>query len=420
VQDLTGKLDDTAGPTGELSAPEWNQLPQEVQNVITSIGTSLSSGSLDQLQEAVADLVAVSDFYTGAGTVNAITLSAIGTRAAPPAYVNGMRIRFRPPGANTSTTPTVNVAGLGVKTIVNEAGGPVAADDLDSSRDAECRYDGTSFRLLNRSLDPTPPASTPRRYIEGFITLNSGTHGYGVGAGLCRDHNDTVDISLASTLIKNVNAAWTAGTGNGGFPVTSLGAAANSTFYRVFVIRKNDGSVDAGYDSAANAANLLTDSGYNQYRQVGWALTTPSGQITPFYSTWDPEEIYWDTKFEDQAWATWTTAASLYSLTAPPDTQALITVANSVSATAANESPNYMLATSTFSVDTAPSVSNFTDLSEGSDIADAGSTQTIYSSNHLAIACDATPQVRLRGTTTSSRYDWMVLTRGFKYRRGVT
>jgi len=46
--------------TGDtLSAAEWNQVPAEIQNLITAFGIALSSGDLNQMRKALADFAGV-------------------------------------------------------------------------------------------------------------------------------------------------------------------------------------------------------------------------------------------------------------------------------------------------------------------------------------------------------------------------
>ena len=74
-------------------------------------------------------------------------------------------------------------------------------------------------------------------------------------------------FNLSSAITKKIDANWSAGTNQGGFPSgLTLGA---STMYYVFIIGKSDGTVDVGFDTDSSATNLLTDAtGYTFYRIV--------------------------------------------------------------------------------------------------------------------------------------------------------
>lgn len=82
---------------------------------------------------------------TTGGSVNAYTLSPA---TAVPALVEGMMVVCEFHTANTSTTPTLNISGLGAKTIVACDGNAVVSGDLLGSRYTALLYDGTNFQLL--------------------------------------------------------------------------------------------------------------------------------------------------------------------------------------------------------------------------------------------------------------------------------
>lgn len=147
MQDLTGKS------TGNfITATEWNELPQEIQNIITAFGEALTSGNLDQLGEAINMYAACSTFYTCTGAADDYDAAVIAGVQGPTAYKEGMIVRMRPSNNNTGAA-VVNVNGLGDKTIVDEAGGALIADVLSTTRDAYMRYDITAgkFFLSNGS-----------------------------------------------------------------------------------------------------------------------------------------------------------------------------------------------------------------------------------------------------------------------------
>lgn len=125
MQSLIGKI---TGST--LTAAEWNQLPNEVQNVITTLGITLSSGDLNQLGKAIAGYVANGTFYTDGGSANAYVLTTIGSKQTPTAYTDGLEAEFVVATTNTGAS-TINIAGLGVKDIAATATtGTLTAGDM--------------------------------------------------------------------------------------------------------------------------------------------------------------------------------------------------------------------------------------------------------------------------------------------------
>ncbi len=132
-----------------LPAAQWNQVPSELQNVITQTGQSLTNADLNQLGKGIAEYAGNGDFYTDSGGVNAYVLSVLGTKQAPTGYVDGLQIRFIPGNTNTSAS-TVNVASLGVKTIVNFNGVALTGAELTASDPAKAFFDLSNdrFQLL--------------------------------------------------------------------------------------------------------------------------------------------------------------------------------------------------------------------------------------------------------------------------------
>lgn len=132
-----------------LTAAEWNQVPSELQNVITDTGQTLTNADLNQLGKGIAQYASNGDFYTDSGAANAYVLTQIGTKQAPTSYVDGLVIRFLPGNTNTSAS-TVNVASLGVKTIVNFNGIALVGDEIVSGDPVRAFFDlgNDRFQLL--------------------------------------------------------------------------------------------------------------------------------------------------------------------------------------------------------------------------------------------------------------------------------
>lgn len=106
---------------------------------------------------------------TGAADVYVATLVPAVT-----AYVAGLRVSLKIANANATTTPTVNVNGLGAKTITTIAGGALLANDLVVGMIADLRYDGTNFQLLDRNkLVPTSLTITAAGLVTGGGDLST-------------------------------------------------------------------------------------------------------------------------------------------------------------------------------------------------------------------------------------------------------
>lgn len=119
------------------------------------------------------------------GSVNALTLSLIPAATA----WDGLFVAVRANGANTSTTPTLNIDGLGAKTIVRDANQPLRAGDIPGAG-AWClfKYDSTLGRVV--LLNPATPSATGSAPI---------VH--------CRGMAVFTGITTASLLPSSVNAS---------------------------------------------------------------------------------------------------------------------------------------------------------------------------------------------------------------------
>lgn len=142
MEDLSGKVDNVS----TLPADEWNQLPTEVQNVITSAGFALTDSDLLQLVKSVAIYVSSGEYYIDSGAVNTVVLATVGSLQAPTAYQDGQKARFI--AAVTNTGPvTVNVAGGGVAPVVDEQGGALTGGEVKANLLNEIYYDFSNSRF---------------------------------------------------------------------------------------------------------------------------------------------------------------------------------------------------------------------------------------------------------------------------------
>jgi len=130
----------------------------------------------------------------------------------------------------------------------------------------------------------------PRGYIDGLILANDtdADHDISVAQGIARDATDSVNLKLSAAMVKRIDAAWAAGTGNGGLDTGSVG---NSTWYHLFLIMTVSGTVDVLFSTSATAPTM--PAGYVYKRRIGSVLTDASANILAFYQTGD--EFLWVT-----------------------------------------------------------------------------------------------------------------------------
>jgi len=187
------------------------------------------------------------------------------------------------------------------------------------------------------TLGTSPALSLPDNYFTGFLCTNSvvnPTSALDIGIGQCANQGtygvpnsaNTSFAELTSALGKTITAVWadggTTATPTGGL-AAALGAPVNGTYYREFVIWKDDGTVNFGWDAAnaPNATNLLATgsaaelAGYKHFCQINWTYYTASA-IKPFFN--DGDVRVWDAPIKTTY--TGNTAGALLVVGAPPST----------------------------------------------------------------------------------------------------
>lgn len=262
----------TGVPPTILTSDWANAVQEELCYVITQAGLTLSKSTRTQLDTAIRSLVQGGSGKYAASTTSPNTYVAT-LSPAPSAYVAGLIVFIKFTNANTNTTPTINLNGLGAKTIVTAGGGALYPGDIRANTVAALIYDGTNFQLLN--YIPT----TIRQTYTPAVTVASGTAptytgtvngNYYVNGNLC-----FVDIFLQNTAggtagsgaglisvslpINSAVGAW-ANTGNSAY-TSSIGYALNSAatrFMLVGLLSGNSSTIRLGYWSSFTAISQFT------------------------------------------------------------------------------------------------------------------------------------------------------------------
>lgn len=124
----------------------------------------------------------------------------------------------------------------------------------------------------------------PKGYLFGCTLANNvtdSTNDIDVAGGECVDSTGVVTMALNTSMTKRLDAAWAAGTGNGGL---DTGSIANTT-YHVFRIRKDsDGSIDHLFSTSPTSPTMPT--GYTYFRRIG-SFVRASGSILGFVQDGD-------------------------------------------------------------------------------------------------------------------------------------
>ena len=257
-----------------LSASEYNQFA-EINNLISSAGITADANVLNQVAKSVANYSNASNFFTENGTVNNYTLIASGSFLAPTSYINGMVIRFITTNANTTTTPTVNLAGLGAKNILKENGSPVVAGDIVGY--VELRYNGTNFLLKNQGM---PYLNNPVSLVNDGISITD-TIGFNAGTFITSTGKQ-IYLPIIRKKIQ-LSGSWTAGDTNN---VLDTGVRTASTFYRTYVIQNTTTSV---YDVlfVASGSTPTIPAGYTNLGLMDYALIRTNSSNIIAISNWD-------------------------------------------------------------------------------------------------------------------------------------
>jgi hypothetical protein len=172
--------------TGDsLTANEFNQIPDELENLITSAGIAPNDLFLNQVGSAVAQYSNDGDFYTTSGTANDIILSALTGKYSPLNLTNGLKVRFLATENNTSSV-TINVANLGAKSLKYHNSNLVAnslskgnyySATYNSSTDSFVLDEGLQIQIYNNVAELKNDSNAVVGSIcqtKGYYTNNDG------------------------------------------------------------------------------------------------------------------------------------------------------------------------------------------------------------------------------------------------------
>lgn len=179
---------------------------------------------------------------TCTNTGNAYTLTC---NAIIDAYVTGMRISFNP-SANNTGIATVNLNGLGVKTIKKFATVDLSADDLKSGIPMVIIYDGANFQMqsFTKNISYTPGIAV----LQTTRAINAATgsvniaHGLGVTPSYIQvianythaegtNYIPLVSVGFYNGTINRCSASFTGSVGPNPYPPRAQSANTNDVLY---------------------------------------------------------------------------------------------------------------------------------------------------------------------------------------------
>jgi hypothetical protein len=206
-------------------------------------------------------------------------------------------------------------------------------------------------------------------------------------------------LTLASVMVKQLDAAWAAGTAAGGLFTFTI---APNTWYYCFIIRKTaDGTIDAGFDVSSVAANI--PSGYSAYRRVGAILTDSSSNITQFYQI--NERFYLKTPAVAFSTDNPGTNAVLSAVVCPPLHVAMV----NCMIKSWDQNIVYAMITSPSQTDSTPSVSLFTQMYYPAIFSPATYNDGMYQE----IYTDSSSRIRYRLSATHANIGIRVMSLGW-------
>lgn len=288
MQDFGTKSDDTAGPNGQLSAAEFNNLATELENAVLNSGQALSGASVLQLATSLFINGVKADGFQDSGVANAYVatpISGSGGVVIPSTYtpLNGARISFVAANTNSGAS-TLNVGQttgtlLGAKAIRTQTDAAIPAGAISAGRHIELRFNSTfdagagAWVLLPWAFSPvvangiavftangtwTVPDGVVQAFVEvyggggggGRLATGVGPSGGG-GGGLARKRVNLVGVtSVAVTVGAGGSGGVLDGDAGGGGGTSSFGAFCSAAGGAGGTVNGNSapGSVGSGGD----------------------------------------------------------------------------------------------------------------------------------------------------------------------------
>lgn len=183
MQDFGTKTNDTAGPSGQLSAEEFNNLATELENAILKAGIGLSGVSVTQLATSLFLHGVKSQTFQDSGVSNAyVATPASGSSGVmlPTDYsaMNGSVILFSASNANSGAS-TLNFGQttgtlIGAKNIVDQSGSPLESGAIAAGSYIQLRYDssiGAGSWVLLPSSRPIASSAQAQGLAHNFSLL---------------------------------------------------------------------------------------------------------------------------------------------------------------------------------------------------------------------------------------------------------
>lgn len=259
----------------------------------TTFGSSASSFQAD-------------DVFNGNGTAGPFTLSRDpGTENAIGVVVGGVyqdHTKYSISGTSltfgTGNEPPVGTGNVvvfykagsaldvGVPSDASVTFAKVASSAIASQAEAEAGSSSTKLMTPQRvSQAVAALASVPRGQIFGLTLSNNvsdATNDVDISAGqAASDATSPATLTLAASITKRLDAAWSVGTNQGGL---DTGAIADTTYHVWLIQRSDTGVVDVLFSTSASSPTMPTN--YDRKRRIG-SVVRASGAILAFTQVGD-------------------------------------------------------------------------------------------------------------------------------------
>lgn len=131
---------------------------------VTDPGIPVNASNMNHIEQGIADAHSNLLMYgtdTGSANTYAVTVNP-----APTSYVAGMAVTFLATNANTGAS-TINVNGLGTKTIKKNISSDLASGDIKAGQVIMLIYDGTNFQFASSATQSNyNPLTSPSAWIN--------------------------------------------------------------------------------------------------------------------------------------------------------------------------------------------------------------------------------------------------------------
>jgi hypothetical protein len=335
---------------------------------------------------------------TSVGTLATLTVTATitGSISGNAATVTTNANLTGPITSSGNATAIASQTGTGTKFVMDTS--PTLVTPALGTPTSGTLTNCTGYTYAN--LSGTAPA--PRGHIDGLLLSRASVTTIGIAVGLARDSTNAANLSLGSAFTKSTSA-WAAGTGNGGLDTGAIGA---STWYKVFIIAKTDGTTDIIFTTAAVATGPLMPTGYTLFRYIGSVRTNGSSQFIAFTQIGD--KFIWSAPVNDYTAASVTTSFVAKPLTYTPagiSVSALCVVTIVLSSGLANISVISGLADSTQTAGLNPL-----------NIVAVSVAAAVNGYNSILVQTDTTPQIYVAASSASATFSvavhWYIDPRG--------